>query len=364
VQNYPIATIDLAALQYNLSRVKQLAPNSRVMSVIKANAYGHGAQEVAQALVESDAFAVARLSEAIRLREVGIVQPIVILEGVNTAADLRIAADLSLSLVFHHDTQIKLVTTIKLSRPLEFCWLMVETGMHRLGLSMAKVDTALRELSLSSNIRGEIGLMSHFANADVVDDARNVQQLANFAKSLGKKPIPTSMANSAAILSSPISHCDWLRPGLMLYGISPFESYSAQDLGLKPVMQLKSRITAIQELKQGEQVGYGGEWSAEKTTRVGIASIGYGDGYSRQLSNMGVVSINGEMAALIGRVSMDMIAIDISKLNNVAVGDEITLWGDEQLSVENVAKLANTIPYELVCQVSERVKREYLSGKA
>jgi len=364
VQTYPVATIDLAALKHNFSRVKQLAPNSRVMSVIKANAYGHGTIEVAHALVESDAFAVARLSEAIQLREAGILQAIVVLEGVNTAADLRIAADLSLSLVFHHETQINLVTTIKLTKPLEFCWLMVETGMHRLGLSMAKVDTALRELSLSPNISGEVGLMSHFANADIVDDARNVNQLANFAKSLGKKNIPTSMANSAAILSSPVSHGDWLRPGLMLYGVSPFENYSAHDLGLKPVMQLKTIITAIQELKQGDQVGYGGEWIAEQTTRIGVASIGYGDGFSRQLSNRGIASIHGETAPLIGRVSMDMIAVDISSLNNVAVGDEVTLWGDEQVSVENVAKLANTIPYELVCQVSERVLREYQNGEA
>ena len=363
MQNYPVAKIDLAALKHNLSRVKQRAANSQIMSVIKANAYGHGAIKVAHALAESDAFAVARLDEGLQLREAGITQPIVILEGVNTEVDLHIASEQSLSLVFHHESQINLLMTTELEKPLRFCWLMVETGMHRLGLAMEKCESALEQLSSSSNIVDQVGLMSHFACADTIDDPRNKEQLENLKQLNAYGDIPTSMANSAAILSYPDSYCDWLRPGLMLYGISPFEDQSAKDLDLKPVMQLQSQITAIQVLKAGDQVGYGGDWTAEHETRIAIVSIGYGDGYSRQLSNKGSVIIHGQVAAVIGRVSMDMIAIDISKLGNINVGDKVILWGCKHLAVETIADLANTIPYELVCQVSERVKREY-NGEA
>jgi len=359
VQNYPVAKIDLVALKHNLSRVKQLAPDCQVMSVIKANAYGHGAEKVAHALVESDAFAVARLDEGLRLRESGITKPIVILEGVNTEEGLHKAAEHSLSLVFHHESQINLLVTTQLKSPLSFCWLMVETGMHRLGLAMDKCENALTQLSSSSNIADQVGLMSHFANADTVDDSRNTQQLTHLKQLMTQYELPTSMANSAAILSYPDSHGDWLRPGLMLYGISPFEDQSAKELDLKPVMQLESKITAIQDLKASDQVGYGGDWTAQQATRIAIVSIGYGDGYSRQLSNKGLVVIQDQIAVVIGRVSMDMIAIDISKLGNVNVGDKVILWGDENLAVETIAELANTIPYELVCQVSERVIREY-----
>jgi len=364
VPSYPIANIDLTALKHNLSRVKQHAPNSRVMSVIKANAYGHGAIEVANALGDSDAFAVARLDEALRLRESGITKAIVILEGVNSEVDLHKAAEQSLSLVFHHDSQINLLMTTQLETPLSFCWLMVETGMHRLGLAMEKCEGALEQLSTSPNILDQVGLMSHFANADTIADPRNTQQLTHLKQLVSQDNIPTSMANSAAILSYPASHGDWLRPGLMLYGISPFEDQSAQDLGLKPVMQLQSQITAIQEIKSGDQVGYGGDWTAQQETRIAIVSIGYGDGYSRQLSNAGRVLLNDELVDVVGRISMDMIAIDITTLENVNIGDEVTLWGNEQLSVETVADMANTIPYELVCQVSDRVIREYKDGKA
>lgn len=363
MQTYPVAKIDLAALKHNLSRVKQLSPKNRVMSVIKANGYGHGAVEVSKALAESDAFAVARVSEGIQLRDSGIKQPIVILEGVNSPSDLQSAADYSLSLVFHHWSQIELATTIQLSKPLSFCWLMVETGMHRLGLSTEKLDDAIRLLSDSSNISDQIGLMSHFANADIIGDPRNQQQLNKLKQLINKHNMPTSMANSAAILSLPESHGDWLRPGLMLYGISPFEHQSAEDLDLVPVMQLKSVVTAIQKLNAGDQVGYGGDWIAKQVTRIAIVSIGYGDGYSRQLSNTGSVLIQSKIAAVLGRVSMDMIAIDISNINEVSIGDEVILWGAQLLSVEQLALQAKTIPYELVCQVNERVIREYHNGE-
>ena len=362
MQSYPVASIDLSALKHNLSRVKQLAPASRVMSVIKANAYGHGYEQVAQALIDSDAFAVARLSEGIRLREVGVQKPIVILEGVMTADDFQLAADYSLSIVFHNLAQIERVTTITLSAPLTFCWLMVETGMHRLGLATHKISKAMQLLSASSNISDQPGLMSHFSSAELTNDPRNQQQLEVLLHYAEQYNTPISMANSAALISFTDSQGEWVRPGLMLYGVSPFDDQSASDLDLKPVMQLKSAVIAIQQLQAGDQVGYGGDWTASQQTRVGIVSIGYGDGYNRQLSDVGRVVIEEQTVPVLGRVSMDMIAIDLSAISDASLGDEVTLWGHDLLSVEQVAQQARTIPYELLCQISARVTREYHHG--
>lgn len=361
-KSYPVANIDLAALKHNLEQVKRLTPNSKVMSVIKANAYGHGTIQIAQALAETDAFAVARLSEGIKLREAGIQKAIVLLGGVLTAEELLIAAELSLSIVFHNQSQIDLLSQTQISKSLTFCWLMVETGMNRLGFPANKVDEALHHLTQSNKISGSIGLMSHFANADCVGDPRNQQQLENLKHCSAKSNTPISMANSGAILSFSASHGDWVRPGLMLYGVSPFENKSASDLGLKPVMQLRSVLIAVQDLQAGDQVGYGGDWVASQATRVGIVSIGYGDGYSRQLSNVGNVVVNDKIVAVLGRVSMDMIAVDLSNIDKASVGDEVLLWGSDRLAVEDVAQQAKTIPYELLCQLSERVKRDYHNG--
>jgi alanine racemase len=362
VSVYPVASIDLAALQHNLKHIKQLAPDSQVISVIKADAYGHGHIEVAQALDNSDAFAVARLSEALELRKAGIKHRIVLLEGVMSADELLSAADYDLSLVFHHQSQIDLLLNTQLKKPLTFCWLMIETGMHRLGFSAAKVADALTALNGSTAINGSIGLMSHFANADLVGDPRNQTQLDTVLACVNNAQA-VSMANSAAILSFPASHQHWLRPGLMLYGVSPFDDKTAADLGLKPVMQLKSVITSIQQLTAGDQVGYGGDWTASGAKTVGIVSIGYGDGYSRQLSGGAQVSLKGKLVRVLGRVSMDMICIDLDDCPEMTVGDEVVLWGHDKLSIEQVSKQANTIPYELMCQVSSRVNREYHYGQ-
>lgn len=361
MQSYPLANIDLAALKHNFARVKQLAPDSCIMSVIKANAYGHGYVQVAKALMDTDAFAVARLSEGVLLRDAGIDHPIVLLEGVISAEELQTASEYSLSIVFHNLTQIEWLVAAQLKEPLKFSWLMVETGMHRLGLPIEHVNNALDALTQSSNILGDVGLMSHFANADVVNEARNQSQLDKLSL-CAKKDTPISMANSGAILSFPDSHGDWVRPGVMLYGASPFDDQLASDLDLQPVMQLSSKLIAIQQLEAGDQVGYGGDWHASKAIRIGVVSIGYGDGYSRQLSNIGQVAINNKMATVLGRISMDMITIDLSTVDNAAIGDEVILWGGAAVAVEDVAQQANTIPYELLCQVSERVKRVYQNG--
>lgn len=359
----PVAHIDLAALQHNFERVKELAPNSRVMSVIKADAYGHGAVQVAQTLRESDAFAVARLPEGIRLRAAGVQQPIVVLEGVASITDMQLAADNSLSLVFHHSSQLELISTAQLSKPLTFCWLMLETGMHRLGMPIEHLDQALKILTTSPNISGDIGLMSHFANADLVGDVRNQQQLDQLMACAEQYDLETSMANSAAIVSFTASQKGWVRPGIMLYGASPFEDEIVSDLDLKPVMVLTSTLISIKQLEAGDEVGYGGNWAAEHSCSVGIVNIGYGDGYSRHLSNVGSVVINNQRVKLLGRVSMDLIAIDLSSSSDASIGDEVILWGSVLLTVDDVAHSAKTISYELLCQLGERVRRDYHHGE-
>ena len=362
MQSYPVATINLAALKHNLSRIKQLAPDSKIMSVIKANAYGHGVIEVAQALSEVDAFAVARLTEGIRLRDAGVTKRIVLLEGVHTDLEIQAASRYGLSPVFHHADQIALLTKSRMVKPLDFCWLMLETGMHRLGLEKDAFKHAYDQLKSSENSTEKLGLMSHFANSDHIGDHRNKAQLEQVIHMANAYQLPISLANSAAVLSMPESHTEWLRPGLMLYGISPFADIPGRELGLKPVMKLSARLISIQQLQEGDQVGYGGDWQASTAMTVGTVNIGYGDGYKRHLSNNSQVEINGKIVDVLGRVSMDMICIDLRQLQNVQVGQEVVLWGSDQLPVEHIAQKANTIPYELVCQISSRVTRQYING--
>lgn len=359
MQPYPVADINLAALKHNLTIAKGYAPNSKVMSVIKANAYGHGDIEVAEALAASDAFAVARLSEAIRLREAGIDKAIVLLEGLHSKEEFEQAADYGLSPVFHQQQQIQWLSELTLANALPFCWLMVETGMHRLGFTTDKVDGALTQLKLTQNIQGDIGLMSHFANADSFGDQRNDAQQAIMTDLMLQHIGPISMANSAAIMSLPASHQHWIRPGLMLYGASPFEHQTAASLELKPVMTFKAQLMAIAQLQSGDQVGYNGSWQATKAMRVGTVNVGYGDGYSRLLSNQAQVSIHNTLVSVLGRVSMDMICIDLSELERAQVGDEVILWGNSMTPVDTVAKQAKTISYELLCLLTPRVIRQY-----
>jgi alanine racemase len=330
--------------------------------VIKSNAYGHGMVEVAQALAETDAFAVARVQEGVALRQAGFKHPILLLEGVHTAEQLQLASECQLSPVFNNHSQLNLLEQLSLSSPLSFCWVMVETGMNRLGFTESEIEAVVALLNKNENINGQIGLMSHFANSDLVGDERNQTQLAKLKYCAEQLNLSISMANSAAVLSYPDSHGDWVRPGIMLYGSSPFDTQTSSALNLKPVMCLKSVITAIKNVEKGDQVGYGGDWIADKTTQIGIVSIGYGDGYSRHLSNQGQVQVADKVVDVIGRVSMDMIVIDLSSCQNVAVGDEVILWGCEQLTIDDIASRAHTISYELLCQLTARVPRVYLNG--
>ncbi len=360
--NYPFASIDIAALQHNLQQVRRYAPDSRIMSVIKANAYGHGLLPIANALLETDAFAVARLDEAVMLRHNGISQAIVVMEGLHTSEQFQCAIDLQITPVLHLATHVDLL--LNCHGQLPFCWLMLETGMHRLGMPAQALRSAKQRLNSGGYADQQLGLMSHFANSDLFGDNRNTAQLAVMRQLVAETGLSACMANSAAIISLPDAHHQWVRPGLMLYGVSPFVEQSAQDLGLMPVMQLRSTLIATQILKAGDQVGYGGEWTASKATRMGVVSCGYGDGYQRHLSNRGNVIIREQLLPVIGRVSMDTICIDLEHCPAATPGDEVLLWGGAQLPVEQVATSAGTIAYELMSVLTQRVHRDYSDGQS
>ena len=350
------ARINLQALQHNFSRVRQAAPHSHVMAIIKANAYGHGLVRVAQALPDADAFGVACLDEAISLREAGFDRRIVLLEGLFTDEDVGLINGYRLDVVIHHASQVELLEQGRLLRPLDV-WLKLDTGMHRLGFepdTVADVAARLRGIPQLGNIH----YMSHFCCADELDNAATGRQLQRFLDALAASGGEQTLANSAAILGWPDTHRDWVRPGIMLYGSSPLSGHSAQSLDLQPVMTLGTRLIAVNARRRGDAIGYGGDWTCPLDMRSGVAAIGYGDGYPRHAPSGAPVRVNGKPAALAGRVSMDMICIDLSDQPGAQVGDEVILWG-EDLPVDTVAAAAGTISYELLCGVGSRVEFEY-----
>lgn len=352
------ACIDLAALQANFAVLRARASSSRVLSVIKADGYGHGLIPVARALADSDGFGVATLREALALRAAGIRQPIVLLEGVFTLSEWQQAAQWDISLVVHQREQLSLLEQVGSVTPVSV-WLKVNTGMHRLGLELAEVADAMRRLQGSSLVR-DIVLMSHFACADEADAGMTDQQATLFASLLSQYPgVKASLANSAGVFRSTAYHYDWVRPGLALYGASPLLECSAQSLNLQPVMTLQARLIAIRRVPVSETVGYGATWQAQRDTRLGIVSIGYGDGYPRHLDTTAVVKLRDMTCAVVGRVSMDMIAIDVTDVPNLQLGEPVVLWG-RGLPVERLAASAGTVNYELLCQVTDRAERRYL----
>ena len=348
------AYIDLAALKHNLSRVKAMSGQAKVMAVVKANGYGHGIERIAQCLNEADAFAVASLDEAVVLRESGIKHPIVLLEGVFSAQELFWVASQGLDVVVHSWEQLEMLEKTLLLSVIRV-WIKVDSGMHRLGFNPDEVFSVWQRLSVLSYIAMPLRLMTHFAAADEPHSPLNALQISRFeaVRETLPKDVPVSMANSAAIVHFSQSHGDWVRPGIMLYGVSPC-SLSADALGLYPVMTLVSRVIALKFVTAGESIGYGGCWRAQKKTQIAIVAVGYGDGYPRHAPSGTAVLVNGQVALLVGRVSMDMIMVDVSKINSVAVGDPVVLWG-EGLPVSQLAEQAGTIGYELLCGVTRRV---------
>jgi alanine racemase len=348
------AKIDTDALRHNLSMVRARAPGSRVMAVIKANGYGHGLVTVARALAAADSFAVARVDEGLALRAAGITGPVVLLEGVFERDQLEAAAAAGFELVVHIAEQVDLLRTAPAGANF-VVWLKLDTGMNRLGFSAAEFAAAHTALSALPAVRQPVRLMTHFANADLDDQVSTAAQLQRFRDATAGVAGERSLANSAALLRVPAARADWVRPGLLLYGVSPLAGSLGNDLGLRPAMTLQSRIIALKRIGAGEQVGYGGTWTAARPTRLAIAAVGYGDGYPRSLGSGAPVLVGGQVAALAGRVSMDMVGIDVTDLAVPAeLGTPVVLWGPG-LAVERIAELAGTIPYELLCGISQRV---------
>ncbi len=351
------AHIHLPALHANLLTVRRLAPRSRILAVIKAHGYGHGLLRVARALANTgtgaDAYGVASIEEALALREGGVRAPIVLLGGFFEAAELSQIAGAGLVPVIHHPWQLAALEAARLPHPLEVV-LKVDSGMHRLGFPAPQARTAYERLRGCRNVAA-IQLMTHLACADERQGEATPRQLACFDRATAGLPGPRSIANSAAILQWPTSHRDWVRPGIILYGVSPFADSSGPEEGLQPVMTLKSRLISLRRCRRGDAVGYGWTWRCPEDMPVGVVAAGYGDGYPRSAASGTPVLVGGRRVPLVGRVSMDMLCVDLRGAPQAQVGDEVVLWGPG-LPVEEVARNAGTIAYELLCRVSGRVR--------
>lgn len=359
------AIIRLDAIRRNLRTIKSASDDAKVMAVVKANAYGHGMCEVAAALAEADCLAVARVSEAVTLREYGIDAPIAVLSGVFSEAELADAASLDLQVCVHDAVQLDWLERSTAS-PL-IVWLKVDTGMNRLGFRPAVARDALQRLTNCAAVT-ELRLMTHLANADNIGDAMTDTQLERFLDVARDFTGHVGIANSAAILAAPQIaealrefHDEgrlWVRSGLALYGISPFGGEFAGQGKLEPAMTFESTLVSVKDLPAGECVGYGGTWRAENDTVLGIVGVGYGDGYSRFIPAGAPVRVNGRTVPVIGRISMDLCAVDLGCGAQDRCGDRVILWGDD-LPIENLARSAGTIPYELLTGVAARVPRQF-----
>lgn len=353
-------TLDREALLHNVGVLRRHMPQARLLAMVKADAYGHGAAVISAWLQDAvDGFGVAFLAEARALRARGITAPMAVLEGVFSRDELAEARALDLQVTVHSPEQLALLQGAPVGLPLTV-WLKVNTGMNRLGFRVTEALSAFRSLRACPAV-GQIGLITHFAAADELASTQTDQQLGRFRalqEALAAEqgaPVTDSLANSAAILAWPEARGAWMRPGISLYGCSPFADEPASTFGLRPVMTLRSRLIAVQAVPAGESVGYGARWTAARDTRIGVVAIGYGDGYPRHAASGTPVLVNGQRCALAGRVSMDMITVDLGTVP-AAVGDEVVLWG-EGLPADEVAAHAGTISYELFCRLTPRVSR-------
>ena len=381
-------TVDLAAIRANFRTVKQLAPESNILAVVKANAYGHGAVPVAKSIeAYVDKLTVSCVEEATELRQEGISKPIVLLEGVFEASELDWVSANQCEPVIHNEQQLQQLIQADLASPLSV-WLKIDTGMHRLGIAPTEVTRFYQALHRSKNVKGVV-LLSHFSCADEISgvstglpdalgtpisaptqsftqyQGRIFEQslralidanLTDFAPS----DLTCSLANSAAILAWPDYHLDWVRPGIMLYGVSPFSHSQANAEQLVPAMTFSSEITALRSLNAGQSVGYGNTWTAQRPSVIATVAVGYGDGYPRSAKSGTPVLVNGQRARLVGRVSMDLITLDVTDIPSVELGSKVILWGDS-LSVNEVANWSDTIGYELVTRMPNRVVPIYLN---
>lgn len=350
--SFPRATIDGAALRHNLAAVRRLAPASRVLAVVKANAYGHGIVPTAKALICADAFGVARMVEGLALRAGGIASPIVLLEGVFTSDELPAAAREQFELVVHSFEQVEMLEQATLAHRFPV-WLKLNTGMNRLGFAIDEFATARRRLAACNSV-GQIRLMTHLAAAEEQGGDSARRQIGDFLALTSGIEGERSIANSAGLIAWPEARTEWVRPGLMLYGISPVPDLDIAQIGLRPAMTLSTQLISLRRVSRGQGVGYNAIWRAPRDSVIAIAAIGYGDGYVRNVRSGAPVLVNGRAASVAGRVSMDMTAIDVTDLPDARVGDTVVMWG-EGVPAESVAPYADTIAYELVCGLAARV---------
>jgi alanine racemase len=345
------ATIDIGALRHNYSVAQRLAADTRLFAVVKANAYGHGIERAARALAGSaDGFALLEMDAAVRLRESGYRGRIALLEGLFDPHEVKEVLEHRLSIVVHHAEQAQMLRGLPAGSVVDVL-LKVNTGMNRLGLQPDEFGHVLGELQANPAM-GRITVLTHFAQAD---DSRGVAwQLDVLRRLPGIERLPHCLANSAALLRYPETHGEWARPGIMLYGVSPFAGETGSDIGLRPVMTLESRLIAVRELAPGETVGYGAVYTASSRVRIGVVACGYADGYPRHAPTGTPVLVDGKMAKTAGRVSMDMLCVDLTDVPEAGVGSPVVLWGMGN-PVERVAEAAGTVGYELLCALAPRV---------
>lgn len=348
-----VATIHRGALRANLARVRTLAPDAQVMAVVKADGYGHGLERVAKALADADAFGVASIADGERIRAAGLHNRVVVLSGIDEPGDLDAMRRLDLEPVVHHDSQLAWLEAERDTRPLTV-WLKLDTGMHRLGFPPDRAAEVHARLRALPQIGERVHLMTHFARSDEFDAVMTSHQLGTFDAVVGSLPGMRSLANSAAILGWPAAHSDWVRAGGVLYGVSVVAGRSGAAFGFEPAMTLTARLIAINTVRKDETIGYGGTWTCPEDMPVGVVAIGYGDGYPRHAPAGTPVLLRGRQAGIVGRVSMDLITIDLRQHPEAQIGDEVVLWG-RGLSVETIGECADTIGYELICGMTRRV---------
>lgn len=352
------AVIDRRALRHNLQRIRHVAPQSRVVAVVKANAYGHGLLEAAHSLQDADCYGVARLGEALALRAGGILKPILLLEGFFAAEDLPLLVEHSLETAVHSVEQLDVLESAQLTAPLKV-WMKLDSGMHRLGVAPDEAEAFYQRLCRCTNAVQPVNMMSHFSRADEPENDYTLKQMQCFHDFSQHKPGLKSIAASGGTLLWPASHLDLVRPGIILYGVSPLAATEASEYGCRPAMTLSSSLIAVRDHRAGEPVGYGGIWTSPRDTLLGVIAIGYGDGYPRSAPSGTPVLVNGREVPIVGRVSMDMISVDLGPDAQDCVGDEAILWGPS-LPVERIARETGISAYELITTLTSRVARLYL----
>lgn len=348
-----VATIHLANLQHNLQRIRELAGSAKVMAVVKADGYGHGLERVARALSSADAFGVAAIADGLRLRAAGYRQRIVVLSGPHEPADLAELRRLDLEAVIHHESQLAWLESEASVGSLRV-WLKLDTGMHRLGFPPQKITEIQKRLNSISSVHPDLTVMTHFATSDEFDNPYTARQMACFNVAIKNFTDERSAANSAALLGWHDTRCEWVRVGGLLYGLSVITGKNGSDFGFKPAMTLSTKLISINHVKKGEHIGYAGTWKCPEDMHIGVAAIGYGDGYPRSAVSGTPVLINDKRAPIVGRVSMDLLTIDLRTVPQARVGDSVILWGEE-LPVEEIADCSGTISYDLTCRVTRRV---------